>query len=62
MAFSVLFVIEAYYNLDINEMDIKTAFLYRMINQLVYIQISKGLKSSANKEMVCKLLKALYDL
>lgn len=38
------------------------AFLYRMIDQLVYVQISKGSKTSANKRMVCKLLKALYGL
>lgn len=43
-------------------MDVKTAFPYRMINQLVYIQISKSLKTTVNKEIVCKLLKIFYDL
>ncbi len=33
-----------------------------MIDQLVYVQIPKGFKNSANKKMVCKLLKALYGL
>lgn len=42
MAFRVLFVIEAYYNLDINQRNIKIAFLYRIIDQLVYVQIGKG--------------------
>lgn len=61
MTFRVLFVVAVYYNLDINQIDIKTAFLYDLINQLIYIQIPKGSKSQAIEEMVCKLLKALYD-
>ena len=32
MAFRALFAITAYYNLKIEQMDIKTAFLYRPIN------------------------------
>lgn len=62
MTFKVLFAITAYYNLDINQIDIKTAFLYGLINQLIYVQISKGLETNVNKKMVCKLLKALYGL
>lgn len=62
MVFRVLFAIAAYYDLDIDQMDVKTAFLYRIINQLVYVQIPKGLKNSTNKRMVYKLLKALYSL
>lgn len=33
-----------------------------MIDQLVYVQIPKGSERIANKGMVYKLLKALYDL
>ncbi len=35
MAFRVFFAIAAYLDLDINQMDVKTAFLYGMIDQLV---------------------------
>lgn len=49
MAFRVLFAIAAYYNLNINQIDIKIAFLYDLINQLVYMQISKGSKDASNK-------------
>ncbi len=62
MAFRVLFAIAAYYDLNIDQMDVKTAFLYGMIDQLVYVQIPKGSENFANKRMVCKLLKALYGL
>lgn len=38
VAFWVFFVIAAYYNLDINQKDIKIAFLYDFIDQLIYKQ------------------------
>lgn len=38
------------------------AFLYRLINQLVYVWISKSSEIVANKSMVCKLFKAFYTL
>lgn len=62
MAFKILFAITIYYNLDINQMDIKTAFLYGIIGHLVYMQIPKRLENVTNKKMICKLLKVLFDL
>ena len=62
MAFRVLFAIAAFYDLDIDQMDVKTAFLYSLIDQLVYIEIPKRIKTEANQNMVCKLLKVLYVL
>ncbi len=62
MAFRVLFAIAAYYDLNIDQMDVKIAFLYSLIDQLVYVQIPKGLEDSTNRGKVCKLLKALYGL
>lgn len=62
MAFRVLFAIVAYFDPDIDQMDVKTAFLYRLIDQLIYVEMPKGTETEANKNMVCKLLKALYGL
>ncbi len=62
IAFRVLFAIAAFYDLDIDQMDVKTAFFYGLIDQLVYMQIPKGSEDATNKKMVCKLLKALYGL
>ena len=62
MAFRVLFAIAAFYDLDIDQMDVKTAFLYGLIDQLIYVEIPKGTKSESNRNMVCKLLKAPYGL
>ncbi len=62
MAFRVLFAISAYNDLDIHQMDVKTTFLYGMINQLAYVKITKSSENKAKKEMDRKLLKALYGL
>ena len=62
MAFRALFAIAAYYNLNIDQMDVKAAFLYGLIDQLIYVEIPKRSKTEANKNMVCRLLKALYCL
>ena len=62
MAFRTLFAVVAFFNLDIEQMDVKTAFLYGLIYQLVYIDISKRSKMESNQNMVYKLLKALYNL
>lgn len=42
MTFRVLFAIAAFYDLEINQMDVKTAFLYRAIDQLLFVETSKG--------------------
>lgn len=57
-----MFAIVAYYNFVIDQMNLKTAFLYGVIDQLVYIQIPKGLEISANENMVLILLKMLCGL
>ena len=62
MVFRVLFAIAVFYNLDIDQMDIKTAFLYGLINKLIYVKLPKGMETKANKNMVYKLLKVLYNL
>ena len=62
MAFRVFFAITAFFDLDIDQIDVKTAFLYGLIDQLVYVEIPKGTETEANRNMVCKLLKASYDV
>lgn len=62
MAFEVVFAIAVYYNLDIDKIDVKIAFLYDFIDQLIYVETLKRLETKANKDIVCKLLKSLYGL
>ncbi len=62
MAFCVLFAIAAFYNLDIDQMDIKTAFLYGLINQLIYVEQLKGTETKETRDFVYQLHKALHGL
>lgn len=55
-------MITIFYDLDINKIDIKTAFLYNFINQLIYVEIFKDIKIKAKKNMIYKLLNTLYNL
>lgn len=48
MAFRVLFAIAACFDLDIDQMDVKTAFLYGLIDQLIYVEILKRTETEAN--------------
>lgn len=48
IAFKVFFTITAFLDLDIDQIDIKTAFFYRLIDQLVYIEMFKDIETKAN--------------
>lgn len=54
-------MIAVYYNLDIDQIDVKTAFLYGFNDQLIYVKIPKDIKTEKTKNIVCKLLKTLYS-
>ena len=56
MAFHGLFAIAAYYNLDIDQMDVKTAFLYGLMDQLICVEMLKRTETSETRDLVCKLL------
>lgn len=48
MVFRVFFAIAVFFDLDIDQMDIKTTFLYSLISQLIYVEMSKSIKTKAN--------------
>lgn len=62
MAFRSLFALAAFFDLDIDQIDVMTAFLYGLIDQFIYVETPKGTETEATKNMVCKLLKALFGL
>lgn len=62
IAFKVLFTITAYFNLDIDQIDVKTLFLYEFIDQLIYMDIPKDFRSKATLILVWKSPKAFYSL
>lgn len=62
MAFRMFCALATFFDLDINLINVKTAFWYGFINQLIYIEVPKRTETKVTKNMVCKLLKVLYGL
>src|SRR5436189_2878146 len=60
MSYKALFAIAASLDLEIEQMDVKTAFLYGLVEEDVYVQQPTGLGDNSGR--VCKLNKALYGL
>jgi hypothetical protein len=59
MSHKILFAIAAVHNLEIEHMDVKTAFLYGDIDVEVYVEQPDGFTKSGKSDKVCKLRKAL---
>ena len=56
----VLLALATQYNLEIHQLDVKTAFLHGYIDEDIYLSLPEGLFAPSN--MVCKLIKSLYGL
>lgn len=62
IAFKVFFIIKAFFDQNINQINVKIAFLYNFIDQLIYVKIfSKKIKSAVNYDIIYKILKVLYS-
>ncbi|KAL3246854.1 hypothetical protein ABHI18_010803 [Aspergillus niger] len=60
MSYKALFAIAAALDLEIEQMDVKTAFLYGYIDHEIYVEQPHHMSDGTSK--VCKLRKALYGL
>ncbi len=58
----VLFALAAVLDLELNQMDVKTAFLHGDIEEDIYMKQPEGFVVPDRKELVCKLNRALYGL
>ncbi|KAJ9560577.1 hypothetical protein OSB04_005737 [Centaurea solstitialis] len=58
----ILMAISAYFNYEIWQMDVKTAFLNGKLTEDVYIEQPEGFEDPKNPNKVCKLLKSIYGL
>ena len=47
---------------EIHQMDVKTAFLNRVIEEVLYIEQTEGFEMHEQKTHVCRFKKALYGL
>ena len=52
----------AHYDLELHQMDIKTAFLNGDLDEEVYMDQPEGFRVEGNEHVVCKLKKSIYGL
>lgn len=52
----------AAYDLEMCQLDIKTAFLYGELSEEIYVEQPEGFITAGQEEMVCRLHKCLYGL
>jgi len=57
-----LLALVAQYELDLDQLDVKTAFLYGDLDEEIYMSQPMGFKPAEKENMVCKLKKSLYGL
>nr|GEU85204.1 hypothetical protein [Tanacetum cinerariifolium] len=58
----ILIAIATYYDYEIWQMDVKTAFLNEYLNEEVYIEQPKGFVNPKYPNRVCKLKRSIYGL
>ncbi|KAJ9536138.1 hypothetical protein OSB04_un000681 [Centaurea solstitialis] len=58
----VLLAIVAIHDLELEQLDVKTAFLHGDLEETIYMKQPDGFVSDSNPDYVCKLKKSLYGL
>lgn len=47
-------------NLEVEQLDVKTTFLHRDLEETVYMEKPEGIEVEGKEQMMCKLRKSLY--
>nr|KYP41104.1 Retrovirus-related Pol polyprotein from transposon TNT 1-94 [Cajanus cajan] len=61
-SFRIIMALVAHYDLELHQMDVKTAFLNSDIEETIYMMQPENFVSGDSKSMVCKLKKSIYGL
>ena len=61
-SFRIIMALVAHYDLELHQMDVKTAFLNGDLDEEVYMQQPQGFIESGKEHLVCKLKKSIYGL
>jgi len=58
----IILALVAHYDLELHQMDVKTAFLNGDLEEEIYMDQPEGFVSTGKENMVCKLKKSIYGL
>ena len=58
----LLVALDTTYHLEMHQMDVKTAFLYGVLDEEVYMKQHEEFVLEGKEQKVCKLIKSLYGL
>jgi hypothetical protein len=61
-SFRIIMALVAYYNLELHQTDVKTAFLNGYLYENVYMAQPKGFVVEGNESLGCHLTKSIYGL
>ena len=58
----IILTLVAHFDLELQQMDVKTTFLNGELEEEVYMKQLEGFPSSDSEQLVCKLKKSIYGL
>jgi hypothetical protein len=61
-SFRIIIALVAYYDLELHQMDVRTAFLNGDLEENVYMAQPKGFVVKGKEDMGCRLKKSIYGL
>ena len=61
-SFIIIMAVVAHYDLELHQMDVKTAFLNGDLEENVYMAQTKGFVMEGKKRMGCRMKKSIYGL
>ncbi|RVW97553.1 Retrovirus-related Pol polyprotein from transposon TNT 1-94 [Vitis vinifera] len=61
-SFRIIMALVAHYDLELHQMDVKTAFLNDNIDETIYMVQPENFESNDSKQLVCRLKRSIYGL
>ena len=61
-SFRIIMALVAHYDLELHQMDVKTAFLNCDIEETIYMMQLENFEFKESKHLVCKLKKSIFGL
>ena len=61
-SFRLVMALVAHFDLELHQMDVKTAFLNGDLSEEVYMSQPEGFKENGKENMVCRLKRSIYGL